>query len=53
MSGYTADIIAGRGILEPEVDLLEKPFTQEALLRRVRKALDGEPFTHVAAAGQS
>jgi len=53
MSGYTADIITQRGILEPEVALLEKPFTKEALLRKVRKVLDGERFVHAAAAGQS
>jgi len=51
ISGYTADIIAERGILEPEVALLEKPFTKEALLRKVRKALDGEPSAQAATAG--
>ncbi len=39
MSGYAAEF-AGRPILAHEaVDLLEKPFTQEALLRRVAEAL--------------
>jgi len=52
MSGYTADIITQRGILEPEVALLEKPFTKEALLRKVRKVLDGERFARATAAGQ-
>lgn len=42
MSGYTADLIAQQGILDGHVLLLEKPFTKEALLRKVRKALDGD-----------
>jgi len=52
ISGYTADIIAERGILEPQLVLLEKPFTQEALLQKVRKVLDGELFVQAAAAGR-
>jgi hypothetical protein len=39
MSGYTDDAIAHRGVLEPGLLLLEKPFTMVALLRRVRAAL--------------
>lgn len=42
MSGYTADLIAQQGILDRHVLLLEKPFTKEVLLRKVRKALDGD-----------
>lgn len=51
MSGYTADLIANHGVLEPEVVLLEKPFTQEALLRKVRKTLDGRNLARASAAG--
>ena len=51
MSGYTADVIAQRGILDPEVVLLEKPFTKEALLRKVRRVLDGERRADAATAG--
>jgi hypothetical protein len=50
MSGYTADLIAKHGVLEPEVVLLEKPFTQDALLRQLRKILDTPNFATVAAA---
>jgi nitrogen-specific signal transduction histidine kinase/CheY-like chemotaxis protein len=39
MSGYTGDLIAHQGILEPETTLLEKPFTKVTLLTKVRDAL--------------
>jgi FixJ family two-component response regulator len=44
MSGYTDDVIAQRGVLEPGTLLLEKPFTATALLERVRGALDKAAF---------
>jgi hypothetical protein len=40
MSGYTDDLIAQHGVLEADVVLLEKPFTKDALLRKVRGVLD-------------
>jgi len=39
-SGYTAEAIARHGVLEPGTDLIHKPFTPDALLRRVRESLD-------------
>jgi PAS domain S-box-containing protein len=51
MSGYTADLIADHGILDANITLLEKPFTREALLRKVRRLLDGESSALRAAAG--
>jgi CheY-like chemotaxis protein len=39
-SGYTAEAIARHGVLEPGRDLIHKPFTPDALVRRVRDALD-------------
>jgi response regulator RpfG family c-di-GMP phosphodiesterase/signal transduction histidine kinase len=39
MSGYTADVIATRGVLDPDVTLIEKPFTADALLMAVGNAL--------------
>ncbi|GLH69380.1 hypothetical protein GETHPA_09130 [Geothrix rubra] len=40
LSGYTADIIQHKGLLETEADLLMKPFSSRALLARVREILD-------------
>ncbi len=39
MSGYTANAIAHLGVLDKEVCLLEKPFTLDAMARKVREAL--------------
>jgi signal transduction histidine kinase len=39
MSGYTADVIATRGILEPGITVVEKPFTTSELLGKVRALL--------------
>ena len=40
MSGYTADVIADRGILYEGVHFVHKPFSQKELAVQVRKALD-------------
>ena len=40
MSGYTADIIHKRGILEQGLHFIQKPFSQGSLLRKVREVLD-------------
>jgi PAS domain S-box-containing protein len=39
MSGYTADAIAQRGVLEEGIHFLQKPFPLDALAKKVREAL--------------
>ena len=41
MSGYTANVIAHRGVLDADVHFIQKPFTRKALADRVREVLDG------------
>ena len=40
ISGYTDSFIAGHGVLEPGTQLLHKPFTEDALIRKIREVLD-------------
>ncbi len=40
MSGYTADIVHKKGILEEGLEFIVKPLSPNALLRKVRKILD-------------
>ncbi len=40
MSGYTNEIIAHQGVLEPDIDFIQKPFSMRDFSRKVRKVLD-------------
>jgi two-component system cell cycle sensor histidine kinase/response regulator CckA len=40
MSGYTKEVMVGRGILEDEFNFLSKPVTSSELLRNLRNILD-------------
>jgi hypothetical protein len=41
MSGYTADVISDRGVLDESVHFIQKPFTIAALAAKIRDVLDG------------
>ena len=41
MSGYTEDAIIHHGRLDPDAELLPKPFRRADLAQAVRRALDG------------
>jgi hypothetical protein len=41
-SGYDDDLVAAHGVLPPDVAFVQKPFSTEALLTRVRAVLDGQ-----------
>ncbi|HKU61321.1 MAG TPA: ATP-binding protein [Gemmatimonadales bacterium] len=43
ISGYTNDEIVRRGVRRTEAHFLQKPFTSQELMRKVRQVLDGEP----------
>jgi hypothetical protein len=43
MSGYTDDVIVHHGVLEPGLAFIQKPFTGDALLRKIREVLSAEP----------
>lgn len=40
ISGYPADFITSRGMLDEKIELIEKPFNPRNLLRKVREVLD-------------
>ena len=40
ISGYTDDVIAQSGVLDPDVEYLQKPFRPTVLVKRVREILD-------------
>lgn len=41
MSGYTDNVVAHHGILEPGVQFLQKPFTEQSLADKIRETLEG------------
>jgi signal transduction histidine kinase len=43
VSGYSENDISDQGVIEPGLLVLQKPFTQQSLGRKVREILDAEP----------
>jgi DNA-binding NtrC family response regulator len=42
MSGYTDTVIAHNGIIEEDVNFIQKPFSKQELAARVREVLDSK-----------
>jgi len=40
VSGYTADEVIQRGVIEHEIEFLQKPYTMHVLVQKIRKMLD-------------
>jgi PAS domain S-box-containing protein len=43
MSGYTANVIAHHGVLDPDVNFIQKPYTVHGLAAKLREVLDAAP----------
>jgi two-component system cell cycle sensor histidine kinase/response regulator CckA len=42
ISGYSENDISDQGVLEPGLDVVQKPFTKLTLVKKVRDMLDSE-----------
>jgi PAS domain S-box-containing protein len=48
MSGYPADVLGQRGVIDAEIDFLQKPFTPSALAGKVQAVLERTPRSPAA-----
>ena len=51
VSGYSEDDMSEQGVLSPDVEFLEKPFTPLAITQKVREILTGAPSLAAAGVG--
>jgi signal transduction histidine kinase/ActR/RegA family two-component response regulator len=40
VSGYSENDISDQGVVDPDLDVLQKPFTHQSLVRKIREVLD-------------
>jgi two-component system cell cycle sensor histidine kinase/response regulator CckA len=52
MSGYTDDAIVRQGVIDPGTNFIEKPFTAQGLIWKVREMLDKESRRQPRAANE-
>jgi response regulator RpfG family c-di-GMP phosphodiesterase len=43
ITGYTDNAISHHGVLDSNIDFLQKPFSREGLIRKAREVLDSKP----------
>ena len=51
VTGYTRNAIIHHGRLDPDIDLLTKPFTADALTRKIRQLLDDKARAETQVSG--
>jgi signal transduction histidine kinase/CheY-like chemotaxis protein len=47
MSGYSENDISDQGVIHPDLDVLQKPFTVEALIRKIREVFEERSATGI------
>jgi CheY-like chemotaxis protein len=53
VSGYSENDISDQGVIDADLDVLQKPFTQQSLVRKVRALLDEDRLGQLASASAS
>jgi signal transduction histidine kinase/CheY-like chemotaxis protein len=48
VSGYSSNEMGAKGVLDPHVDLLQKPFTPQALARKIREVIEERSEPEIA-----
>ena len=49
VSGYPGEMLSHQGVLKTGIALLQKPYTQQALLQKLREVLDGRSKSEIVA----